>query len=113
MNIHSFSLNGMHILVDVNSGAVHVVDEMISDIMNVFDGGNDEEVLASLAEQYSEDELREWARAQIAHFKVPRHFRLVDEFPMTVTGKVQKFRMREISIEELTLARQGQLAARG
>ncbi|WP_353227166.1 AMP-binding protein [Pseudomonas qingdaonensis] len=61
----------------------------------------------------SEDELREWARAQIAHFKVPRHFRLVDEFPMTVTGKVQKFRMREISIEELTLARQGQLAARG
>lgn len=59
MNIHSFSLNGMHILLDVNSGAVHVVDEMISDIMNVFDGGNDEEVLASLAEQYSEDELRE------------------------------------------------------
>ena len=61
----------------------------------------------------SEDELREWARAQIAHFKVPRHFRLVDEFPMTVTGKVQKFRMREISIEELTLARQGRLAGRG
>ena len=59
MNIHSFSLNGMHILLDVNSGAVHVVDEMISDIMNVFDGGNDEAVLASLAEQYSEDELRE------------------------------------------------------
>lgn len=59
MNIHSFSLNGMHILLDVNSGAVHVVDEMISDIMNVFDGGNDEEVLASLAEQYSEEELRE------------------------------------------------------
>ena len=49
----------------------------------------------------SEDELREWARARIAHFKVPRHFRFVDEFPMTVTGKVQKFRMREISIEEL------------
>jgi len=50
----------------------------------------------------SEDELREWARARIAHFKVPRHFRFVDEFPMTVTGKVQKFRMREISVEELT-----------
>ncbi|WP_194790663.1 fatty acid CoA ligase family protein [Pseudomonas sp. UFMG81] len=49
----------------------------------------------------SEDELREWARARIAHFKVPRHFRFVDEFPMTVTGKVQKFRMREISIGEL------------
>lgn len=62
MNIHSFSLNGMHILLDVNSGAVHVVDEMISDIMNVFDGANDEEVLASLAEQYSEGELREALR---------------------------------------------------
>ncbi|QXH58773.1 AMP-binding protein [Pseudomonas maumuensis] len=48
-----------------------------------------------------EEELREWARARIAHFKVPRHLRFVDEFPMTVTGKVQKFRMREISIEEL------------
>ncbi|MFF7064681.1 fatty acid CoA ligase family protein [Pseudomonas sp. NPDC008258] len=51
----------------------------------------------------SEDELREWARARIAHFKVPRYFRFVDEFPMTVTGKVQKFRMREISVEELSV----------
>ncbi|MBA6116906.1 fatty acid CoA ligase family protein [Pseudomonas sp. NC26] len=50
----------------------------------------------------SEDELREWAKARIAHFKVPRYFRFVDEFPMTVTGKVQKFRMREISVEELS-----------
>jgi len=50
----------------------------------------------------SEVELREWARARIAHFKVPRYFRFVDEFPMTVTGKVQKFRMREISVEELS-----------
>ncbi len=49
----------------------------------------------------SEDALREWARARIAHFKVPRYFRFVDEFPMTVTGKVQKFRMREISVAEL------------
>ncbi|BAW23515.1 MULTISPECIES: fatty acid CoA ligase family protein [Pseudomonas] len=50
----------------------------------------------------SEDALREWARARIAHFKVPRYFRFVDEFPMTVTGKVQKFRMREISVAELS-----------
>ncbi|MEB3841317.1 fatty acid CoA ligase family protein [Pseudomonas guariconensis] len=49
----------------------------------------------------SEEELREWAKARIAHFKVPRYFRFVEEFPMTVTGKVQKFRMREISIEAL------------
>ncbi|SIS09568.1 fatty acid CoA ligase family protein [Pseudomonas putida] len=50
----------------------------------------------------SEVELREWARVRIAHFKVPRYFRFVDAFPMTVTGKVQKFRMREISVEELS-----------
>ena len=54
-----------------------------------------------------EDELREWARARIAHFKVPRYFRFVDEFPMTVTGKVQKFRMREISIEGLVGGKSG------
>ncbi|HCN44633.1 MAG TPA: AMP-binding protein [Pseudomonas sp.] len=46
-------------------------------------------------------ELQAWCKSRIAHFKTPRHFRFVDEFPMTVTGKVQKFRMREISIEEL------------
>lgn len=50
-----------------------------------------------------EAQLREWAKARIAHFKVPRYFRFVQQFPMTVTGKVQKFRMREISIEELQL----------
>jgi fatty-acyl-CoA synthase len=46
------------------------------------------------------DELREWCRGKIAGFKIPRYWRFVDEFPMTVTGKVQKFRMREISIAE-------------
>lgn len=46
-------------------------------------------------------ELQAWCKDRIAHFKTPRYFRFVEEFPMTVTGKVQKFRMREISIEEL------------
>ncbi|WP_236235487.1 AMP-binding protein [Pseudomonas faucium] len=49
----------------------------------------------------SADELQAWCKARIAHFKVPRHYRFVEEFPMTVTGKVQKFRMREISVEEI------------
>jgi fatty-acyl-CoA synthase len=49
------------------------------------------------------EELREWCRGSIAHFKVPRYVKLVDEFPMTVTGKVQKFKMREQAIEELEL----------
>jgi fatty-acyl-CoA synthase len=47
------------------------------------------------------DELQGWCKARIAHYKVPRHIRFVDEFPMTVTGKVQKFRMREISLSEI------------
>ncbi|WP_027592783.1 AMP-binding protein [Pseudomonas sp. LAIL14HWK12:I7] len=47
------------------------------------------------------DELQSWCKARIAHYKVPRHIRFVDEFPMTVTGKVQKFRMREISVSEI------------
>jgi fatty-acyl-CoA synthase len=49
------------------------------------------------------DELREWCADKIAHFKVPRYVKVVDEFPMTVTGKVQKFKMREQAIEELDL----------
>jgi len=49
----------------------------------------------------SEQELQAWCKGRIAHFKTPRYFKFVEEFPMTVTGKIQKFRMREISIEEL------------
>ena len=51
----------------------------------------------------SGEELREWCRGKIATFKIPRYWRFVDEFPMTVTGKVQKFKMREASIAELGL----------
>jgi fatty-acyl-CoA synthase len=50
------------------------------------------------------DELREFCTGQIAHFKIPRYLRITGEFPMTVTGKVQKFKMREVSIAELDLA---------
>ena len=52
-------------------------------------------------ETLSADEVREFCRDQIAHYKVPRHIRFVDEFPMTVTGKVQKFIMRERMTAEL------------
>ena len=51
----------------------------------------------------TEDELRDFCRGRIAHFKVPRYVRFTDEFPMTVTGKVQKFKMREMAIVELGL----------
>jgi fatty-acyl-CoA synthase len=49
-------------------------------------------------------DVREFCRDRIAHYKVPRYVKLVDSFPMTVTGKVQKYRMREAAIEELGLA---------
>ncbi|MDR2873014.1 MAG: AMP-binding protein [Xanthomonadaceae bacterium] len=48
-----------------------------------------------------EETLRLWCRERIAHFKVPRHFHFVKRFPMTVTGKAQKFRMRKISKRSL------------
>jgi fatty-acyl-CoA synthase len=50
------------------------------------------------------DEVRQYCLGKIAHFKVPRYVRFTAEFPMTVTGKVQKFKMRETSIGELGLA---------
>ncbi|MBL8312125.1 MAG: AMP-binding protein [Rubrivivax sp.] len=52
------------------------------------------------------DDIREFCRGQIAHYKIPRHIRFVDAFPMTITGKVQKFLMRQQSIAELGLAEQ-------
>ena len=52
----------------------------------------------------TEDEIRDFCRGQIATFKIPRHIRFVTEFPMTVTGKIQKFRMREQMLSELGLS---------
>ena len=51
----------------------------------------------------TEDELKDFCKDRIAHFKVPRYVKFVDEYPMTVTGKVQKFLMRQMAIEELGL----------
>ncbi len=51
----------------------------------------------------TEDQLKDFCRGRIAHFKVPRYVKFVDEFPMTVTGKIQKYKMRETSIDELGL----------
>jgi fatty-acyl-CoA synthase len=48
----------------------------------------------------SADDVREFCRGRIAHFKVPRYVRFIDEFPMTISGKVQKFRMREMAREQ-------------
>jgi len=53
--------------------------------------------------ELSAEQVREFCTGQIAHYKIPRYVRVTDEFPMTVTGKVQKFKMRESSVEELGL----------
>jgi fatty-acyl-CoA synthase len=54
-------------------------------------------------ETADDEEIRSFCRGQIAHYKIPRYVRFVDEFPMTVTGKVQKFQIRQAMIKELDL----------
>jgi fatty-acyl-CoA synthase len=54
-------------------------------------------------EQATVDEIRDFCRGKLSHFKIPRYVRFVDEFPMTVTGKVQKFILREQMAKELEL----------
>ena len=49
------------------------------------------------------EDIKEFCRGSIAHYKVPRYIKFTDTFPMTITGKIQKFKMREQSIEELGL----------
>jgi fatty-acyl-CoA synthase len=58
----------------------------------------------------TDEEVREFCRGKIAHFKVPRYVKFVDSFPVTVTGKVQKFKMREAAIEELGLGEAAAIA---
>ncbi|MFZ2298695.1 MAG: AMP-binding protein [Aquabacterium sp.] len=60
-------------------------------------------VIPRAGQTLSEDELRAFCQGQIAHYKVPRYIRLVSEFPMTVTGKIQKFKIREAMKDELGL----------
>jgi fatty-acyl-CoA synthase len=60
-------------------------------------------VIVRAGASLDDDGVREYCRGRLAHFKVPRYVIFVDEFPMTITGKVQKFKMREASIERLGL----------
>jgi fatty-acyl-CoA synthase len=53
--------------------------------------------------QSTGDDLAAWCKGKIATYKIPRHWKFVDSFPMTVTGKIQKFKMREVAVEELGL----------
>lgn len=51
----------------------------------------------------TEEELLEYCKGRIAHYKVPKYWKFVDEFPMTISGKIRKVEMREISMKELGL----------
>ena len=81
----------------------------ISDVqvIGVPDPRYGEEIMAWIklkpGEDATDDEIKEFCRGQIAHYKVPRYVKFTDGFPMTVTGKIQKFLMRKQSIEELHL----------
>ena len=60
-------------------------------------------VMLKPGETADEEEIREYCKGKIAHYKIPRYVKMATEFPMTVTGKIQKFKMREVAIEELGL----------
>jgi fatty-acyl-CoA synthase len=76
-------------------------------VIGVPDTRMGEELMAWVAfregDTASEDDLRAFCKERLAHFKVPRYWKVASEFPMTVTGKVQKFKMREVAIAELGL----------
>ncbi|MBU9480683.1 AMP-binding protein [Burkholderia multivorans] len=60
-------------------------------------------IIAKAGERPTDQEIREFCQGQIAHYKIPRYIRFVDAYPLTATGKVQKFKIREAMISELNL----------
>ena len=63
-------------------------------------------IIAKPGTQPSEDDIRAFCKGQIAHYKVPRYIRFVTSFPMTVTGKIQKFKIRDEMKDQLGLEEQ-------
>ncbi|UQX88285.1 AMP-binding protein [Jatrophihabitans telluris] len=76
-------------------------------VVGVPDERYGEELLAAIrvraGSQLSEQDVRDFCRGRLAHFKVPRYVQFVDEYPMTVTGKVQKYRIRDAAVQRLGL----------
>ena len=60
-------------------------------------------IIVRAGQTLTEQEVRQYCSGQIAHYKVPRYVRFVAEFPMTVTGKIQKFKIRDTMKHELGL----------
>jgi fatty-acyl-CoA synthase len=81
-------------------------DIVDAQVIGVPDARYGEELMAVVklrdgAQGLTVDALRDFCSGQIAHFKIPRYLWIVDEFPMTVTGKIRKMEMREQAIEYL------------
>ncbi|TKI55758.1 AMP-binding protein [Brevibacillus antibioticus] len=72
-------------------------------IVGVPDAKYGEQVLACIRvkphETLTEDEIRDYCEGKIAHYKIPRYIQFVDEYPMTASGKIQKFKLREQALE--------------
>ena len=66
-----------------------------------------EQIMASIilkkGQEMGEDEVRDFCRGKIANYKIPKYVKFVDSFPMTASGKIQKFKMRDMAIKELQL----------
>jgi fatty-acyl-CoA synthase len=102
-------------------GGENIYPREIEEFLHTYDKVSDVQVIGVPDSKYGEEvcawirlregvtataeELREFCRGQIATYKIPRYVRFTSEFPTTVTGKVQKFKMREMTVVELALAR--------
>jgi hypothetical protein len=83
-------------------------DILDAQVIGIPDATYGEELMAWIkmrpgAEPLTAQQVREFATGKLAHYKIPRYVHVTDEFPMTVTGKVRKVEMREISVEILGL----------
>ncbi len=60
-------------------------------------------------ESATTQEIQEFCKGKIAHYKIPKHIKFTSDFPMTITGKIQKFKMREIAVKELGLEAEAEI----
>jgi fatty-acyl-CoA synthase len=63
-------------------------------------------IVPKAGQSITEEEVRTFCKGRIAHYKVPKYVRVVEAFPTTVTGKIQKFRIREVMVKELGLVQE-------
>ena len=101
-------------------GGENISPKEIEDFLYTYKGVMDAQVIGVPSEKYgeeimawikpnegvtlTEEELRDFCKERIAHYKIPKYWKFVSEFPMTISGKIRKVEMREIAARELGLA---------